>query len=135
MRRPRRAADFNGTVVVEWLNVSGGLDASPDYTYMRSEILRRGYAWVGVSAQLIGIEGGPVAVSVPAGRGGRRGQGPQDPRPGALRHLSHPGDAFSYDIFTQVGPAVRAPNGVDVLGPLRPERVLAVGESQSARSR
>jgi len=29
VRRPADAAAFNGTVFVEWLNVSGGLDANP----------------------------------------------------------------------------------------------------------
>ncbi|MFZ1439357.1 MAG: alpha/beta hydrolase domain-containing protein, partial [Candidatus Microthrix subdominans] len=65
VRRPEKAADFNGTVVVEWLNVSSGADVAPDYTYMADEIIRGGYAWVGVSAQHIGIEGGPVAVAAP----------------------------------------------------------------------
>lgn len=44
VRRPGDAADFNGTVVVEWLNVSGGLDASPDYGYTAEELVRGGYA-------------------------------------------------------------------------------------------
>ena len=65
VRRPRSPSAFNGVVVVEWLNVSGGLDAAPEYTYLRNELVRAGYAWVGVSAQYIGIEGGPVAVSTP----------------------------------------------------------------------
>jgi hypothetical protein len=34
---------------------------------MADEIVRGGYAWVGVSAQHIGIEGGPVAVGRTAG--------------------------------------------------------------------
>ena len=29
--RPENAADFSGTVVVEWFNVSGGVDAAPDF--------------------------------------------------------------------------------------------------------
>jgi hypothetical protein len=132
VRRPRRPAAFNGTVVVEWLNVSGGLDASPDFTYMRSEIVRRGYAWVGVSAQVIGIEGGPVAVGVPQAELAGAGKGIKALDPERYGSLSHPGDAFSYDIYTQVARSLRAPNGVDVLGPLRAKRVLAVGESQSA---
>jgi len=33
VRRPMDASKFNGTVVVEWLNVSGGLDANPDYSF------------------------------------------------------------------------------------------------------
>jgi Alpha/beta hydrolase domain len=132
VRRPRRPAAFNGTVVVEWLNVSGGLDAAPDYTYMRSEIVRRGYAWVGVSAQLIGIEGGAVAVSVPQAEAAGAGKGIKHIDPARYGDLVHPGDAFSYDIYTQVARAMRAPQGVDALGPLTAQRVLAVGESQSA---
>ena len=122
LRRPPATA-FNGTVVVEWMNVSGGLDASPDYTFMANELHRGGYAYAGVSAQFIGVEGGPVVVSVvqgdsPAGKGLKR----IDPE--RYGSLVHPGDAFSYDIYTQVGRAVRAEFGA--------ERVLAVGESQSA---
>jgi len=132
VRRPRRPADFNGTVVVEWLNVSGGLDASPDFTYMRSEIVRRGYAWVGVSAQMIGIEGGAVAVGVPQAEAAGAGKGIKHIDPARYGDLSHPGDAFSYDMYTQVARSLRTPKGVDVLGSLRPKRVLAVGESQSA---
>ena len=33
VRRPTDARKFNGTVIVEWLNVSGGLDAAPDWTF------------------------------------------------------------------------------------------------------
>ncbi len=132
VRRPRRPADFNGTVVVEWLNVSSGLDAAPEYTYARSEIVRRGYAWVGVSAQMIGVEGGPVAVSVPQSDAVGAGKGIKHIDPARYGDLVHPGDAFSYDIYTQVARSLRAPQGIDVLGPLTPQKVLAVGESQSA---
>jgi hypothetical protein len=130
VRRPAEASDFGGTVVVEWLNVSGGVDASPDYSYMSEELLRGGYAWVGVSAQRIGIEGGPVAVSAPGGEG-LAGQGLRALDPERYGELHHPGDAFSYDIYTQVARALRDPEG-DALGGLEVARVLAVGESQSA---
>jgi Alpha/beta hydrolase domain len=131
VRRPADAADFNGTVVVEWLNVSGGLDAGPDYSYMADELVRGGYAWVGVSAQRIGIEGGPVAVTVEAGEG-IAGRGLRSLDPERYGDLHHPGDAFSYDIYTQVARALRGTEGADALGDLEPERLLAVGESQSA---
>src|SRR6266511_2280743 len=55
VNRPVDDRKFNGTVVVEWLNVSGGVDASPDWIHMHDELLRRGYAWVGVSAQAVGV--------------------------------------------------------------------------------
>ena len=129
VRRPAEAADFNGTVVVEWLNVSSGADASPDYTYLADEIVRGGYAWVGVSAQQIGIEGGPVLVSAGDIADGIAGVGLRGIDPARYGELSHPGDAFAFDIYTQIGRALRAGDG---LGDLEPERVLAVGESQSA---
>lgn len=134
VRRPAEAEDFNGTVVVEWLNVSGGLDANPDYSYMADELIRGGYAWVGVSTQRIGIEGGPVAVTVEGidGADSVAGRGLKNIDPERYGDLSHPGDAFSYDIYTQVGRALRTPGELDALGGLEPERLLAVGESQSA---
>ncbi|MFD0686079.1 alpha/beta hydrolase domain-containing protein [Actinomadura fibrosa] len=121
VRRPSDPAKFNGTVVVEWLNVSGQLDLSPDYWFERDELLRRGYAWVGVSAQAVGVNGGLGDVH------GLKGWDPA--RYGSL---VHPGDAYSYDIFSQAGQALRTPNGPDPLGGLRPTTVLADGESQSA---
>jgi hypothetical protein len=116
VNRPIDPHDFNGTVVVEWLNVSGGSDASPDWMNLHVELIRHGYAWVGVSAQVVGLE----ALKVP-------------PRGDAVRYatLTHPGDAYSYDMFSQAGTAVRA-DARRVLGGLRPDRVLAMGESQSA---
>ena len=129
VRRPTDEADFNGTVVVEWMNVSGGLDANPDWAYSHQELLRGGYVWVGVSVQHIGVEGGPVAVGV-GGAGDASGKGVKAMDPERYGSLSHPGDAFSYDIYTQVGRALRA-GDTPALGGLEPERLLAVGESQS----
>jgi hypothetical protein len=126
IRRPADPSAFNGTVVVEWLNVSGGVDASPDYSFMANEIHRGGYAWVGVSAQYFGVEGGAVLVSVIDGDS-PAGKGLKHIDPERYGGLDHPGDAFAYDIYTQVARALRAG-----LGELHPERVLAVGESQSA---
>lgn len=128
VRRPGDAGECNGTVVVEWLNVSGGVDADADHTLLADELQRRGYAWVGVSAQYIGVEGGPVLVSAPMGEG-IAGEGLRKIDPARYGSLQHPGDAFSYDIYTQV---VRAVRGGAVLGGVVPERVLGVGESQSA---
>lgn len=123
------AEDFNGTVVVEWLNVSSGLDSNPDYLMASEEIIREGYAWVGVSAQRIGVEGGDVAVPVDAA-GELAGKGLKVIDPERYGSLDHPGDAYAYDIYTQVARALRANEGA--LEDLEPERVLAMGESQSA---
>ena len=132
VRRPADPADFNGTVVVEWFNVSGGADAAPDFTYLKDEVVREGYAWIGVSAQHIGVEGGPVLVGNDLTRGAGAGQGIKAMDPERYEDLNHPGDAYAYDIFTQVGRAVRDETG-PVLGDLQGEveQVLAIGESQS----
>ncbi len=111
--RPADAADFNGTVVVEWMNVTAGQDIPTDWVMGHNEIIRSGAVWVGVSAQAVGVN----ALK----------NGP-NPR---YDSLTHPGDSFSYDIFTHAGQRVRDGAG-NVLGGLVPERVLATGESQSA---
>lgn len=51
---PTDPARFNGTVLVEWLNVSGGIDAPAVWMMAHREIIRAGYAYVGVSAQRVG---------------------------------------------------------------------------------
>lgn len=130
VRRPANGDGFNGTVVVEWLNVSSGADAFPDYTYMSEEIVREGYAWVGVSAQRIGIEGGPVAVPIEVNSAA--GIGIKTLSPERYGALSHPGDAFAYDIFTQVTIALRAAADGGPLAGLTVDQLLAMGESQAA---
>jgi hypothetical protein len=129
VRRPADPARANGTVVVEWLNVSAGLDSGPDYTFLADELVRSGTTWVGVSAQYIGVEGGEVAVSSGSADAGK---GLVNLDPARYGSLSHPGDAFSYDIFTQVGRALKGDGAAELLGGIAPEVVLAVGESQSA---
>ncbi|MDD9935431.1 MAG: alpha/beta hydrolase domain-containing protein [Myxococcales bacterium] len=131
VRRPP-AAEFGGTVVVEWLNVSGGVDANPDYAFLKEELLRSGVVWVGVSAQHIGVEGGPVLVSTPASEAAGAGMGLKARDPERYGELAHPGDAFAYDIYTQVARALRGEGAEALLGGLEAERILAVGESQSA---
>lgn len=119
--RPEDAADFNGTVLVEWLNVSGGVDAAPDWTQLHTEMMREGYAYVVVSAQSVGIEGGGAFdINLKTADAERYGS------------LSHPGDSFSYDIYSQAAQAVRNPMGMDPLDGLEVQRMIGVGESQSA---
>ncbi|MFI4936327.1 MAG: alpha/beta hydrolase domain-containing protein [Caulobacterales bacterium] len=121
--RPSDPAKFNGTVVVEWLNVTGGLDAPADWIVTHREMIRGGYAFVGVSAQRVGIEGGPSLMA---------GMPLKKADPARYGQLSHPGDAFAYDLYSQAGRVVRGEGSEGVLGPLRPKRVLSIGESQSA---
>jgi hypothetical protein len=56
--RPSDPAAFTGTVVLEWLNVSAGFDAPAHWMLTHRHVMRSGWAWVGVSAQRVGVEGG-----------------------------------------------------------------------------
>ncbi|MCU1457524.1 MAG: putative signal peptide-containing protein [Actinomycetia bacterium] len=130
VRRPADPKRFSGNVIVEWLNVSGGVDSGPDYDTTHEEITRAGDAWVGVSAQLIGVMGGPVLVKAPTSGPDLVGKGLRAIDPARYGTLQHPGDGYSYDIFTQVARAIRL--GGTPLGGLHPKRLIGAGESQSA---
>jgi len=121
--RPTDPKRFNGTVLVEWLNVSGGADGAPEWTWLHREMIRKGYAYIAVSAQRIAIDGtGMAMMKLPPLK---------QVDPARYAALAHPGDEYSYDIFTQAGALVRSQTKA-LLGPLQPKRVLAAGESQSA---
>lgn len=128
VRRPSEPTRFNGTVVVEWLNVSAGRDADPDFALLHPEVFRRGYAYIAVSAQTAGVDGNGLLVPAPD----IEARPLTEIDPDRYGSLVHPGDDYSYDVFAQVGATIRRPKGVDPLDGLRPERVIAVGESQSA---
>lgn len=123
VNRPSDPADFNGTVIVEWLNVSAGFDSAPDWGMLHTELMRSGYAWIGVSAQKVGVDSlvdGSAAEVLGMDAGDR------------YDSLVHPGDNYSYDIYSQVAQVIREPGAVPLLGDLVLERLVAAGESQSA---
>jgi alpha/beta hydrolase family protein len=120
VRRPADGTEFSGTVVVEWMNVSGGVDAPPIWMMTHTHLIRRRHAWVGVTAQRAGIEGGGLVDN---------GMHLKKLFPDRYATLSHPGDAWSYDIFTQAGTELRDGHG---LGSLAARRLIAAGHSQSA---
>src|SRR5581483_11680437 len=120
VRRPADPKKFNGTVIVEWDNVTSGHDLDIDWYQVHDHLMRSGYAWVGVTAQRIGVEALKVwnkdrygALDVTDG--------------GTITN-----DALSYDVFADVGRAARRPHGADFLGGLKPQRVFATGHSQSS---
>ena len=91
-----------------------------------NELIRDGFAWVGVSAQAVGVNQlkcPTTSCLLPCF------VAPGDP----VRYasLSHPGDSYSYDIFSQAGQAIRD-NSAQILGGLTPKKLIAAGESQSA---
>ncbi len=134
------AEEFSGTVIVEWLNVSA-VEASPDWAYLNEEVAREGHAYVQVSAQAQGVEGGDTILDAELDTDAAAAAGADvsaEPDTSGLVNIDperygtlvHPGDEYALDIFTQVGRAVS--EDPVVLGGLVPDRVIGVGESQSA---
>jgi len=118
VRRPAHANRFSGTVLVEWQNVTAGYDL--DALWNADTVIRGGYAWVGVSAQRVGVDQ-------------LRGWSPT--RYGQLDVTgggAYLADQLSYDIFAQAGRALARTGSGSPLGPLRARTLLAIGASQSA---
>lgn len=116
VRRPADAKRFNGSVVLDWTNVTVPDDTDVNWQPSHVTVMERGFVYVAVAAQLLAQEGSPLAL--------------KQWDPVRYGSLSHPGDDFSFDIFSQAAEAVLDPS---VLGTLRPkvERRLALGASQS----
>jgi hypothetical protein len=74
-----------------------------------------------VSAQKAGIDGGGLAEGLHL----------KVLAPDRYGLLKHPGDAWSFDIFSQVGALLRSPSAAALNVP-GAERLIALGESQSA---
>ncbi|WP_254763793.1 alpha/beta hydrolase domain-containing protein [Natrinema marinum] len=124
--RPKRRSDFNGTVTVEWLNVSTQMDAPVAWPNAYDSLMRNGTAVALVSAQKVGVDDSQTDRDLVSWDPERYGS------------LHHPGDQYALDIFAQAITALK-PRGwdrwsteTDPMGPLRPEHALATGHSQSA---
>ncbi|MGH2756801.1 MAG: alpha/beta hydrolase domain-containing protein [Actinomycetota bacterium] len=117
VRRPKDPSEFNGTVILDWNNVTIPADRDVAWSPLHEVIMERGYVYVAVAAQRLGVEISPLAL--------------KQWDPVRYGSLLHPGDDYSYDIFSQAGEAVLDNK---VLGGLRPcvEYRLAMGASQSA---
>ena len=120
VRRPAAAAKFNGTVIVEWTNVSEGFDNEVEWFHSGEHFVRSGYAWVGVSAQNVGVTAlkQRMARSVQFAR--RHRQRDRQWRRFVVRHLHGRRAGRAGQIRRER------------LGPLKAERVIASGHSQSA---
>lgn len=121
---PKDPARFNGTTVVEWAEVSdfGQFELTVELNYQSQMLEAGGYAFALVSAQRDGVcqpsatgPGGCVPTSL---------KGADPARYGSLKH---PGDAYSFDIFSQALQAIKNPAGVAPLGKLRTRTIIAEG--------
>lgn len=122
VRRPADRSKFNGVVLVEWVNVTSGYNLDIHWQASREYLTRHGYAYVGVSAQRVGVQQPPYGLTA------------WSPNRYGTLDVTDGGaitdDSLSYDIFSQAGRAIRSQPGL--LGGLRPRILIAVGASQSA---
>lgn len=136
--RTPTAAKFNGTLVVEWANVTMGQDVDFAFAESYAHLLREGYAVAVVSAQRVGVDRlktwsperyGDLNVAADS----------TDPQTGEQIDVCPAGtpcaggDPLSWDIFTQVSKALKdnaTPH--QPLPGLKVRKVIAMGESQSA---
>lgn len=125
VRRPMSNKRFNGTVLLEWQNVTGGYDKDVHWSYSWEHIVRSGYAWVGVSVQGESYGQGPVGVDYLKAWSDR------------YEELDVTADGtligceLCMDIFSQAAQAIRSPIDVNPMGGLKVREVVAVGASQS----
>lgn len=123
------AKAFNGTLVVEWFNVTAGQDADFAWAESHEYLLRQGYAFAAVSAQRVGVERlktwspqryGTLTVAADN----------VDPAGGVVDATNDP---LSWDVMAQVAAALKANSGPNQPLPgLRVRQLIAMGESQSA---
>lgn len=127
VRRPD-ARRFNGTVVVEWFNVTTGQDVDFVWAATRDELTREGYAYVGISPQRVGLNHlkawNPARYASLSAETGQATDFALEPA--AFPYAG--GDVLAYDIFGQAIQALRE----EPLRGLKVEHVIAAGESQSA---
>lgn len=119
LRRPLDPAAFNGTVVLDWVNVTAQFENAVDTLNSQQHFLREGYAYAHVSVQAAGLCCLPALT-------------PQTWDPQRYGALDHPGDEFAFSMLNQIAQAIRAPLGVDAMAGLPVRTLLVAGQSQSA---
>jgi hypothetical protein len=122
-------SEFNGTLAVEWTNVTIGVDFEFATAEASEYLLREGYAVAIVSAQRVGVERAKTwsparysSLNVDVYKCGADGVS------------LCPGDPLSYDIFAQITQAlVENAGGANAPMPgLDVQDTIAIGQSQSA---
>ena len=115
VRRPSDPAAFNGTFILEWLNVTNGYDVDIEWDTVAQYLQRSGHSFVGVSAQAAGVAALKKWDSQ---------------RYGGLNIVD---DGQSYDIFSQAAQALRQPNS-PLLGGVAVQQIIGTGPCRTILS-
>lgn len=115
VHRPMDPSKYNGTVIVEWYNVSGQLDVAPEWDWNRDYFMRSGTVHIAVSAQAVGVSALKNFDSVRYGM------------------LNLPSDNDSNAVFSQAGVAIRTQTDLIMGGKCMPvHAMIGAGQSQSS---
>lgn len=117
LRRPESAEQFNGTLLLDWVNVTAQFENAVDTLEAHRYFLREGYAYAHVSVQAAGLCCTPLT--------------PQVWDPVRYMALDHPGDDYAFDIFSQIAAGLKQ-EASPPMGGLPLARIIAMGQSQSA---
>ncbi|WP_162617507.1 alpha/beta hydrolase domain-containing protein [Yoonia maritima] len=134
LRRPSQEA-FNGTLVVEWTNVTAGQDIDFAFAEMHEHLLSQGYAVAVISAQKNGVDRLKTwslerygSLTVDADN--------VDPQGGVVDTCvagpDCPVDPLAWDIFSQTVVTLKSTGNGAPLAGYDIETVIALGQSQSA---
>ncbi|MGH9658338.1 MAG: alpha/beta hydrolase domain-containing protein, partial [Bryobacteraceae bacterium] len=126
VRRPRTASRFNGTVILEWINavMIRQYDFETDWNLTNEHLMRRGFVHVGASVQWFGVHS-PV-TGLKAWNPGRYGS------LDITANGKFQEDELANSVFAQIANVVKNPEGTALLGSLRPQKLIATGQSASA---
>lgn len=119
LRRPKRAEDFNGTVILDWVNVTAQFENPVVLLNAQQHLLREGYAFAHVSVQEAGVCCVPLLT-------------PKTWDPVRYAALDHPGDDFAFAMMNQTARAIRTGSEVDPMAGLPVKNLIVAGQSQSA---
>jgi hypothetical protein len=126
LRRPADPADFDGSVVIEWLNSTAGFDSSPSWDASAEHFGRRGAIYVGVTNS---------DTAIRFLRNGCRLFGLLPPICGTrYSTLSLPENGLAYEMMSQIAHALRSGSGSPLSAQYAVERVFHVAQSQQAGS-
>jgi len=127
VRRPAKAGNFNGTVVIEWWNSTAGFDTSPAWDASAEYFGRAGIVYVGVTNS---------TTSLAFLKGGCRLFGLLPPMCGTrYADLSMPENGQAFDIVSQIASLLKSGDPESPLpASFHVERLFHVGQSQQGGS-
>lgn len=127
IRRPVDQKDFNGSVVIEWWNSTGGFDIAPVWDPSADYFIREGYVYVGVTNSTTSLDyltGGCSLLGVLPPTCGTR-----------YATLSMPENGVAFEMVSQIANLLKSDSPENPLpSDLEVERIYHAGQSQQGGS-